>query len=108
MGFIVKDLADENKVLKINIWNWHPTVELIESFGIIDAERIERMHMQLGAAKITEAEARQIGQRLQADVIPRLRSDDRVLLDGSVTDEPDDGVMHYDDTSQNYSASPDG
>jgi hypothetical protein len=105
MGFIITDLADERKVLFVNFWNWHPTVELIKSMGIVEADRIKMMHLQCVGTTVSENEAGKIAQSLQAGVLTALHEGERVRSDLSVTSEPDDGTMYYGaDADKNYGA----
>ncbi len=105
MGFTIIDLADKQKGLSVNFWNWHPTVELVRTIGVVDTERIELMHQQCAGAVITEHEARQIARGLQDGVLARLQAGERVRLDLSTTAESDDGTLHrVPDADKNYSA----
>lgn len=105
MGFTIIDLTDEKKGLSVNFWNWHPTVELVRTIGVMDTERIELMHQQCAGAVITEDEARQIARGLQQGVLARLQAGERVRLDLSTTSEPDDGTLHRGaDADKNYGA----
>lgn len=105
MGFIITDLAEPQKMLSVNFWNWHPTVELIRRLDVIDAETVELMHQQCVGAKVSVAEARQIAKGLQEGILERLRDGERVRLNLSITSEPDDGVMYYgEEAEKNYSA----
>ena len=105
MGFSIEDLADEKNILFVNFWNWHPTVEIIRSLGIVDDDRLELMHMQCVGAQISEAEACEIGDRIQNDLLSEVPHNGRIKLDLTVTTEPDDGKMHYgEDADENYSA----
>lgn len=106
MGFVITDLADDNKVLFVNFWNWRPTVELIKRMGVVDSDRAELLHMQCAGTAVSESEARKIAQGLRSDVLTALHGGDRVRLDLSVTSEPDVGVFHRGaDFDRNYSAS---
>ena len=87
MGFSLTDLSDEKNILFVNYWNWRPTVELIRSFQIIDDARIECMHMPCVGAQINEVEAKQIGARIENQLLAHLPKDARVKLDLSVTTE---------------------
>jgi hypothetical protein len=104
MGFIITDLANEDSKLFVNFWNWHPAVELIRSFSILDDERVEMMHIQTVGVKVTKEEAFEIGKQIEVVLNP-LPSNARIKLDLSVTTEPDDFQMHYgEDADLNYSA----
>ncbi len=105
MGFTIIDLEDQQKGLSVNFWNWRPTVELVRTLGVVDAERIELMHEQCLGVIITEAEARQIARGLQQGVLAGLEAGDRVRLDLSTTSDADDGTLHRDaDSDKNYHA----
>lgn len=105
MGMFVIDLGNESNSLPVNYWNWHPTVELIERMGLVDKDRIALMHMPFTGVRVTESEARAIGAKFRTEILPSIPETGRVLHDGSVTTEPDDGTMHYgDEAHKNYSA----
>ena len=105
MGFIITDLADDKKGLSVNFWNWHPTVELVKSLGVVDPKRIELMHQQCVGTVVTQEEARSIAQGLRQGILAKLQAGERVRLDLSTTSTPDDGTMHRGaDADKNYSA----
>lgn len=104
MGFWLKDLGAENREIKVNRWNWFPTVELIRMFDLIDEERLEMMHFNAMGVCVTEAEAHEIGRRLKEEILPKLRSNERITYDLSVTDKPDDYTFHREDPVKNFSA----
>jgi hypothetical protein len=105
MGVILADLKREDRAENCNWWNWRPTVELLRQSGLFDAERLELMRYNAGA-RVSEGEARAVAQFLEDRVLPALRPGDRVMLDGSVTDVPDDGTLYREPAEQfkNYSA----
>ena len=110
MGFILVDLARvENPapedLLSVNFWNWRPTLELIRSMKLIDAERMETLGMSGVATRVSEVEAREIGTHLTRDVLPALAPDERINLDQSTTGEPDDFKVHQGtNVHKNYGA----
>lgn len=66
------------------------------------------MHMQCVGAQIAEGEAREIGGRIQNEILSDVPHGGRIKLDLSVTMEPDDGTMHHgDDAGENYGATRD-
>ena len=104
VGFIIKDLSNKDNDLYCDFWNWHPTVEIIRSFGIIEHDRIELMHISTVGAEVTNEEAEEISTRL-IKMIETLPPEARAKLDLSITTEPDDHKMHTgEDADQNYSA----
>ena len=106
MGFDITDLVDDNKILFVNFWNWRPTVEIIRAANLLDDERLEGLHQQISATRISRDEARAIARYLHKVVLPTLHPESRVRLDGTVTTEPDDGTFYRnpEDVSRNYSA----
>jgi hypothetical protein len=104
MGFWVLDQKDEANALKINAWNWRPTLVMLEQFQILDAEQLERMSFNGGNGNATVEQARVIAQKLKIMLEP-LGPGDRFLLDRSTTTEPDDFVFHQEDLGKNYGAS---
>jgi hypothetical protein len=107
MSVDIVDLKRKEHSRYCNAWNWRPTVELIRATGLIDDERLKRMGSNCSGVEVSEAEARAIARFLQEQVLPRLRPQDRVLLDLGVTDVPDDGTFHREpaELHKNYSAS---
>jgi hypothetical protein len=80
----VNDVED----VVINWWNWRPTVALLLRAGAISVEQAERLHAAMGATTVSGAEAIKM-----ADVVEQLlatlpTSENRVLLDGTVTNSP--------------------
>ncbi len=104
MGVDIDDLRDRGRSIHANWWQWRPTVELIRSLGLFDGERLD--HLSDGCGEFTEAEARELAAALERRVLPGLQPGERVLLDGAVTQEPDDGTFHRAPQEQhrNYSA----
>ena len=106
VGFHLIDLADDEHYVAVNYWNWRPTLELIRSFRIIDDKRLELMSTQCVGAEVTQQEATAIAHQLESGVLHSLPESGRVLLDSSVTSDPDDGTFYRDDeVEKNYSAS---
>ena len=88
MGVILGDLTCEDRGLSCNWWNWRPTVELLAQSHIIDADRIERMGFNGGGAEVTADEARRIADYIASEVLPKVRDQNEVKLDGQISDEP--------------------
>jgi hypothetical protein len=107
MGFDITDLANPERTVSVNFWNWRPTVEIIREAGLLDVQRLDGLHQQFSGTRITTDEARAIASHLRAIVLPSLTSGARVLIDGTSTTEPDDGTFHRDpsEVDRNYSAS---
>lgn len=104
MGVFVEDLENEEKFLKINWWNWRPTIEIIRTSDLIDNDRLELMGFSGGGPKITEEESRKLAVYFENNVLSQLKPGERVLYDFSITDKPDDGTFYRDEQMLNYSA----
>lgn len=102
MSWNIRDLANDEHTLKVNAWNWHPTLLLLETMGILDKDRLERMQYNV-VVTVSEAEARAIADQLENRVLPAMGLDDRLQMDLTLTDEPDDLTLH-EDAVKNYSA----
>ncbi len=64
MGIILVDLGDEAHDLMTNNATWRATVEVLRPFGIVDAERLERLQTTWLGERITQEEAQAIGNAL--------------------------------------------
>lgn len=102
MAFIITDIADESKEMVVNAWNWAPTAELIRSLSVLDAHRSETLRYNL-ATEVSADEAKMIGVFIRDEVLVELKPAQRITLDLTVTEEPDDGTLHREDFAWNYS-----
>jgi hypothetical protein len=91
--------------LHVNAWNWRATLALLERHELLDAETIELLGANFDV-EVAGDDARRIAAFL-ADYLATMPPDGRVMLDGAVTTEPDDGTFYRDDLARNYSASAD-
>jgi len=107
MSFTLIDLGSEKYEFRANIWNWKPTVEIIKSFDIVDEGKLRQMNYNATGATFSHEEAQTIGERIRAEILPKLEPNKRIFADLSITDAPDDGTLHKDGDEQwkNYSAS---
>jgi hypothetical protein len=64
MSIILVDLGDETHDVMINNATWRATVEVLQYFGILDNERLERLQTAWLGERITQVEAQSIGQAL--------------------------------------------
>lgn len=107
MAFHLIDLADGERTLFVNAWNWRATLEIINSAGVLDAHRIEALGLQCSATRVEPEEARSIARLLRQRVLPSLGAESRIMLDGTVTDEKDAGTFFRSpaEIGRNYSVS---
>jgi hypothetical protein len=104
MGVTLFDKKTEEVVFNINFWHWRAIVEAIRSLHVLPTERVDRLHRPF-IGELTEHEARAVCVAVRERLLPTLRDDERLLLDGKRTTTPDDGTFHRDPAEQhkNYS-----
>ncbi|MFT3743139.1 MAG: hypothetical protein QM785_02490 [Pyrinomonadaceae bacterium] len=109
MSFTLTDLSSENFEFSANVWSWKAAVELIRSLDILGEGSLRQMGYNATGVKISMEDAREIGQRIQDEVLPKLAPNKRMYSDLSITDEPDDMTLHRDGDEQwkNYSVTHD-
>ncbi len=107
MSFTLTDLSSENFEFTSTVWNWKAALEVIKSLDIVGEGQLRQMTYTATGVKISAEDAHQIGMRIQNEWLPNLAPNKRVLGDLSITDAPDDMIIHSDDDEQwkNYSAS---
>lgn len=107
MSFTLMDLGSENFELSSNVWSWKPTLEIIKSLNILSDGKLRQMEYAATGVKIEIEDAHEIGTKIQTTILPRLEPNERMLMDLSVTDAPDDGTIYRDEDEKwkNYSAS---
>ena len=90
----------DGRDLKVNAWNWGTLHELVERAGWFDEDTWAPLRYNGGVELDAAATA-----RLATEVLPRMRPGERALLDGSITDVPDDGTFYRgeDELWKNYS-----
>lgn len=107
MSFTLLDLSSENFEFNANVWNWRTTLEIIKSFDILSESIIRQMEYNATGVKLEKDTAHLIGERIRAEILPKLEPNKRIFSDLSITDAPDDGTLFKDEDEQwkNYSAS---
>jgi hypothetical protein len=105
VGVSLFDRKTNGIVFDVNFWHYRAIVEAIRSLGVLPDEKVDALHESWQDTGLTTEEARLVAAALRTRLLPTLGEDDRLLLDGQRTTEPDDGVMHYDPVEQhkNYS-----
>jgi hypothetical protein len=106
MGFRLTDVGNGDRIIFVNFWNWRPTVEIIRRAGLLDELRLAELEVQTSYTRIAKDEARAIARLLREHVLPSMSQTARILLGGSITTMPDDGVFYKspEDSHKNYSA----
>ena len=105
MSFILTDTSDQTRYLQLNAWHWRTILMLLDVADALPKERIEVMGISGACPTLSGHEARSIASTLRSKVLSGLESDDRLLFDGTITKEPDDGIFFRDpkDQHRNYS-----
>ena len=105
MGVSLFDRTTNGIVCDVNFWHYRAIVEAIRSLGVLPDEKVDTLHESWQDTGLTTEEARLVAEAIRTRLLPTLGEDDRLLLDGQRTTEPDDGVMHYNPAEQhkNYS-----
>ena len=88
MAVILEPMSGND--LMINWWNWRPTVALLVRAGILpDGERAERCLGNGYGGHLSENEALRAAEYLDT-LLTTMKSDQRILFDGAVTNQPID------------------
>jgi len=109
MGFLLFDLDDAGEIrsenrLALNFWHWRTILAAVRRLDVIPGERLDPLEESWLDGRLTQAEARAVASALRERLIPSLESGERLLLDGSRTTEPDDGVIYVgEEAHRNYS-----
>jgi hypothetical protein len=85
MSFIL--VPKNGEEIKINAWNWRPTLELLRGAEIIDDDLFERMGTHGFKAEVDADMASRIADYIGARVLA-MKPEQRVLADLTVTDRP--------------------
>jgi hypothetical protein len=101
------DRKTNDIVFDVNFWHYRAIVEAIRSLRVLPDATVDALHESWQDTGLTAAEARLVAAAIRSQLLPALADDERLLLDGRQTTEPDDDTMHYnpDDQHKNYSTS---
>src|SRR5437763_729629 len=102
MGFILIDSFQPDNAFLLNFWNWHPIVKVIKSLDVLPLARADGLHESCAGNGLSREEARAVAAAIRSKVLLALSSEERILLDGARTTEPDDFVFHRVDLDKNY------
>jgi hypothetical protein len=95
-------LLAENDIddLRVNSWCWGATVPLIQRSNILEPG-VEIFGDRMVFAQPDSC--LELADWLEKNVLADLVHGSRIKLNGEVTTEPDDNVIHRDDLDENYS-----
>lgn len=102
MGIYLVDLADADRELKVNYWNWGAVIRIIEHTGMIGPERIRMMDDRQLGIEVSKKESRGIAAHLR-ERVANMQPGERVRWDLSTTADPDNGAFH-EEPREDYSA----
>ena len=105
MGICLDDKNHPDLRFDPNFWNWRAIVEAVRRLGVLPEQKVDQLHDQWCGYGLTRDEARSVAAAIRVHLLLSLASDDRLLLRGETTKQPDDGVMHYapGEEEKNYS-----
>lgn len=105
MGVSLFDRETKDIVFDVNFWHYRAIVEAIRSLGVLPDEKVDALHELWQDNGLTAEECRLVAVAIRHRLLPTLGEDERLLLDGRRTTEPDDGTFHRDPAEQheNYS-----
>ena len=104
MGIILYDQSTGEKIFDTNFWHWRTIVEAVRFLHVLPKERTDSLHTPSVGA-LSKEEARIVGAALLEKLIPTVSGEERILIDGRRTRDPDDGTFYRDpiDQHKNYS-----
>lgn len=105
MGVSLLDRKTSEFVFDINFWHYRAIVEAIRSLEVLPEEKVDSLHESWQNNGLTTEEARLVAAAIRERLLPTLRDEERLLLDGSRTNEPDEGTFYRNPEEQagNYS-----
>ncbi len=106
MSFTLFDTGSEGYEFSANVWHWKTALEIIKSFDILSSGQIRQMEYNATGVKVEIDDAHLIGEKIRDQILPKLAPNQRIFMDLSITDAPDDGTLYKDGDEQwkNYSA----
>lgn len=105
MGVSLFDRQTNEIVFDINFWHYRAIVEAIRSLRVLPEEKVDALHELWQDKGLTAEEARLVATAIRDRLLPTLSDEERLLMDGRRTTEPDDGTFHREPAQQhqNYS-----
>lgn len=102
MSFTLTAANDSD--FRLNSWNWGVLHHLVDQAGVFPEEMWEPFRYNSGA-ELESDQVTALVKFLETGVLPRMKPDQRMFFDGSVTDEPDDGTFYREEGElwRNYS-----
>ncbi len=103
MSVILFDQTTNEAIFQLNFWHWRAIVEAIRSVDVLPTATVDTLHDSF-VGELTGDEAHAVAAALRQRLLPTLGDNERLLLDGRRTTEPDDGTLYRgSETDKNYS-----
>jgi hypothetical protein len=98
------DQKTDTIIFDVNFWHWRAIVEAIRSLGVLPESKVDALQEQF-LGELAEDEARVVSAAIRERLLPPLTANERLLLDGTRTTEPDNGTFYGEPAQQhrNYS-----
>src|SRR5258708_4194294 len=93
MGIHVSDRQSNEVIFRVNFWHWRAIVEAIRSLGVLPEPRVDSLPEPC-VGELSQEEARAVATAIRQGLLPSLAEQERLLLDGRRTSEPDDGTLY--------------
>ncbi|MEJ7735145.1 MAG: hypothetical protein WKG00_38905 [Polyangiaceae bacterium] len=94
----------DGRDMRVNVWNWGVLHHLVAEAALFSAAVWEPKRFN-GGGDLGVQEVAALADFLTERLLPRLREGERIFLDGTVTDVPDDGAFYREEADlwRNYS-----
>ena len=89
----------------VSFWHWGAIVEAVRRLDIVPSQVVDGLREPFTGSGLTEKQAHNVASAITRELLPNLHADARLLLDGTITEDPDDGTFHRIDVEKNYSTS---
>lgn len=108
MGVTLFDEKSGTSLYDTDFWHWRAIVETVRSLAVLEEARVDTLDDPF-LGELTRDEARAVAEAVRGQILVSLADDERLLLDGTRTKEPDDGMFHRAPTERhkNYSTTRD-
>lgn len=102
MGLTLADSAGHT--LELNAWSWGTLHQLVSREGVFAEEFWAPLRSGVGAA-LNPQGVQALVAFLETELLYKVRSGERIFINGTVSAEPDDGTFHRSESEQwrNYS-----
>ena len=94
MGMTLFDRQSGEIVFDTNFWHYRAIVEAVRGLEVLPDDTVERLHYPFEGNGLTADECRRVAAAIRSRLLPTLQAEERLLLDGTRTLEPDDGTLH--------------